>query len=259
MVRVDAKETDIWHLRLCQLPNRICTSPMAIVRQAVASTSQLVRRSAARRPKALCPVCSARPPQNATLYNRAQSTVAGSTDMPTSASSFSANETSRPTPTDAAPPASEDPAVESKNNEGVARLKSASEAPPNSPPSLQDFYALCPDNIRMPSAVDSVDTPEFAVYERRYGEMIASLEKAFNRTQVVNFFKSVRGFRVPVKRMGKREMVKTIVAEHVGFVDPASLRAAEKHRTELAGRDRPKSIQGGLNGSPLHIYTKLAM
>lgn len=131
---------------------------------------------------------------------------------------------------------------ETKNDE-EGNLEEGS-AEPSSAPTLEDFYALCPENLRMPRDVDSVDTPEFAVYERRYGEMIASLEKAFNRAQVVDFHREVGTFKRPVKTMGKRAMIKKIVSEKVGYKDPAEYREVEKRRQEAAGREALKVSEG---------------
>ena len=117
----------------------------------------------------------------------------------------------------------------------------------SSSPTIEDFYALCPSNLRMPRDVDSTDTPEFAVYERRYKEMIHSLEKAFNRGQVIDFAKAaIKSSRTKWRTAGKRDMIKRIVAEKIGYTDPAVFKAAEKKRIQAAGKEASKMKEGKL-------------
>ena len=219
-------------------------SNMAFSRQAVASTSKLVKRSATRGVKTLCPACYPGAPPYSTILRRAQSSDATATANPTVDPLAVIHPPERANARGATvlPDARED-LSKSTSSEELAVKSGASSL--ETSPTLEDFYALCPENIRMPRDVDSIDTPEFAVYERRYGEMIASLEKAFTRTQIVAFAKAADIDKAIWRRAGKRETIRRIVAEKVGYTDPAVFKTVGQKRIKAAGKAVAKVTDGG--------------
>ena len=220
-------------------------SNMAFSRQAVASTSKLVKRSATRGVKTLCPACYPGAPPYSTILRRAQSSDATATTNHNVDPIAVIHPSERAIAQAAVLPDAQEDLSKSKSSEELAVKPGASSL--ETSPTLEDFYALCPENIRMPRDVDSIDTPEFAVYERRYGEMIASLEKAFTRTQIVAFAKAADIDKAIWRRAGKRETIRRIVAEKVGYTDPALFKTVGQKRIKAAGKAVAKVTDGGLS------------
>ena len=103
-------------------------------------------------------------------------------------------------------------------------------------PSLADLEALRP-KLRPPSASILTDSPDFAVYTKRFDRAVNSLGRAFKRDQILKIARDDLRMQSLTSRTTKSAIIHQIIRDHWRLPDPQQIIAEEKAAVEEHTRE----------------------
>jgi hypothetical protein len=99
-------------------------------------------------------------------------------------------------------------------------------------PTLEDLDTLKPRKLQLPRIADSTTTPEVGLYIRRFKRLSSRVEKAFSKDQLVHLARRLTLIRAKTTIPKKKDIVRRILTDHWGMLDPAVIAAAEQAKKD---------------------------
>lgn len=110
-------------------------------------------------------------------------------------------------------------------------------------PTLEDLETLKPRKMPLPSVTDKLNSPDVAVYLRKFDSLAARVNRAFDKEQIIHLA-NLLGMRGIHKKMSKKEISLRFLTEHWGYIDRAGFEARAAARTK-AGTTVDSAVEEG--------------